>query len=222
MSFRVFRRRRFWGVAIGGASVAIFCRTSSLGVFFDKEVLVNTLCCLGHWSIALFIGIHIVATTIGIPGTILVVVGGMVFGLFWGALWSVIGATSGAIAAFWLSRYLLRDWFKRRFSRHKALARFNQIIDEQAFRCVLTIRFAPISPFNVVNFLFGLTSVDLKSYTAGTFFGIIPGTLAYTWLGVTGMEALEGKSLTPLLLSLSLLVLLSLPPVLMKCKSKKG
>ena len=221
MKFRVLRKRQLWGVAVLVALWVICCR-DSIGVFFDKEALVEYLCCLGYWSIALFIGSHIVATMIGVPGTVLVVVGGMIFGLFWGTIWSVIGATLGAIAAFWLSRYLLRDWFKQRFSRHKALARFNQIMDNQAFRCVLTIRFAPISPFNVVNFLLGLTSVDLKSYTAGTFLGIIPGTLAYTWLGVTGMEALEGRGLIPLFLSLSLLVLLSLLPVLVKCKTKQA
>ena len=74
----------------------------------------------------------------------------------------------------------------------------------------------------MVNFLFGLTSVDLKSYAVGTFLGIIPGTLAYTWLGVTGREALDGKSLIPLFLALSLLVLLSLLPILARCKTKKA
>ena len=202
------------------ALLAIY-RPTFIGVFFDKEALFDYLCCFGRWSVALFIGSHIIATTIGVPGTVLVVVGGMVFGLFWGTIWSVIGATSGAIAAFWVSRYLLRDWFKQRFSRNKALAKLNQIMDNQAFRCVLTIRFAPISPFNVVNFLFGLTPIGLKSYAAGTFLGIIPGTLAYTWLGVTGMEALEGEGLIPLFLALSLLVLLSLLPVLTRCKPKK-
>ncbi|MDJ0701981.1 MAG: TVP38/TMEM64 family protein [Leptolyngbyaceae cyanobacterium MO_188.B28] len=221
MKFRVPRKHLLWVIAGLITFLAICCR-DHISVFFDKETLVDFLCCLGHWSVALFIGGHIVATAMGVPGTVLVVVGGMLFGLFWGTIWSVIGATFGAIAAFWLSRYLLRDWFKRRFSRHKALARFNQIMDHQAFRCVLTIRFAPISPFNVVNFLFGLTSVDLKSYAAGTFLGIIPGTLAYTWLGVTGMEALDGKSLIPLFLALSLLVLLSLLPILAKCRTKKA
>ena len=52
------------------------CRSNCVGVFFDKEALVDYLCCLGYWSVALFIGAHIVATAIGVPGTLLVVVGG--------------------------------------------------------------------------------------------------------------------------------------------------
>ncbi len=78
---------------------------------------------------------------------------------------------------------------------------------------VLAVRFAPISPFNVVNFLFGLTGIDWLPYTYATFIGIIPGTLAYTWLGSSSIQALAGGDRTPLVVAVSLLTLLSVIPL---------
>ncbi|MEO0828352.1 MAG: TVP38/TMEM64 family protein [Cyanobacteria bacterium J06635_1] len=168
---------------------------------------------LGMFKAMGFIGAHIIATAFGVPGTVLVIVGGAIFGVFWGTVWSVVGATLGAIAAFCLARYLLHDWFKQRFSRSKRLQQVNQMMHHQGLSCVMALRFAPISPFNLVNFLLGLTSVPMRHYALGTLIGIIPGTLVYTWLGVTGRDALHGESLLPLILCLSFLALLSVIPI---------
>ncbi|MBC6418975.1 MAG: TVP38/TMEM64 family protein [Prochloron sp. SP5CPC1] len=134
-----------------------------------------------------FILVYAVVTVIGVPGTILTIAGGLVFGLGWGSLWSVIGATLGAMGSFWAARYL-------------------------------AVRFAPISPFNVVNFLFGLTPIHWVPYSLGTFIGIIPGTLAYTWLGTSGSEALAGGERLPFILALGFLTLLSIIPFLARKK----
>ena len=170
-------------------------------------------------GIGLFLLAHIVANAVGVPGTLLVVVGGAVYGLWWGTLWSVIGATLGAIAAFWLARHLFYDWFKQRFSQRPFFQKINQTICKSGLACVLIIRFSPISPFNAVNFALGLTPVSLRYYAAGTLIGIIPGTLAYTWLGVTGAEALSGGSLTPLILCLIGLMALSALPLIIQNRS---
>ncbi len=189
---------------------------SPLNVLFNKMFLIEYLranqCCV----IVPFIITYTILTILGIPGTLLTLAGGVVFGIWWGTLWSVIGATLGALGAFWTARYLLRDYIKHKFGRHKALKKFNQAVQNKPNSFVLAVRFAPISPFNVVNFLFGLTPIHWLNYTIATFFGIIPGTLAYTWLGTSGAEALEGGDRTPFLLALSLLTLLSLIPLYKK------
>ncbi|MGB3292717.1 MAG: TVP38/TMEM64 family protein, partial [Phormidesmis sp.] len=141
---------------------------------------------------------------------------GAVYGRWWGTLWSVIGATSGAIAAFWLARYLLHDWVKQRFHHRPLLQKLNHTLGQNTLSCVLIVRFSPVSPFNVVNFAFGLLPVPLGTYAVGTLIGIIPGTLAYTWLGVTGAEALSGESLLPLFGCLMGLMLLSALPVFIR------
>lgn len=192
-----------------------------LNPIFDRTFLTQTLENWGHWAICLYLLIYTIATAIGVPGTVLTIAGGAVFGLVWGTLWSVIGATCGAIAAFWIARYLLHHWVERRFRHHKALQRFNAAVTRTPVKFVLAVRFAPISPFNIVNFLFGLTPIHWTSYAIGTFFGIIPGTLAYTWIGVTGDRALRGGDRLPFILALSFLTLLSLIPLLAKQKNQK-
>ncbi|MGD2182390.1 TVP38/TMEM64 family protein [Lusitaniella coriacea] len=190
-------------------------------IFLNQDAIVAYLHQLGSWSIFAFIIAYIVLTLIGIPGTILTVAGGVVFGLVWGTVWSVIGATLGAIGAFLLARYFLHDWVQRQFCHHQMLERFEQAVTKMPLQFVLAIRFAPISPFNVVNFLFGLTPIQLKPYAIGTLLGIIPGTLAYTWLGVAGREALSGGNSTPLFLALGFLALLSLLPFFAKGKDAR-
>lgn len=160
----------------------------------------------------IFIALHIVATVLGIPGTVMTVTGGALFGLMWGTIWSVLGATLGAIAAFWITRSMLGYWVAQRFHHHPTLKRLLRAVGQNPWQCVFLVRFAPISPFTVVNFLFGLTPIPFKPYAVGTFLGIIPGTMAYTWVGVTGVEAFSGGDRLPLFLALGLLTVLSVLP----------
>ena len=207
-----FKHPRSW-LAIALLSLLLACTIGPLKVIFDPMFLIHYLqeyqCCIR----IPFVIVYIILTIIGIPGTVLTVAGGVVFGLWQGTLLSVVGATIGALGAFWTARYLLRDYIKRKFGNNKSLARFQQAVADKPLSFVLAVRFAPISPFNVVNFLFGLTPIDWTFYTIGTFFGIIPGTLAYTWLGTSGTEALEGGDRLPLFLALGFLTLLSIIPL---------
>ena len=190
---------------IGWKDISLLFNRSVLTDFFESAA--------GPRGVIFFLGAHVVANGIGIPGTLLVVVGGAVYGLWWGTVLSVIGATMGAVVAFWLARYLLHGWFNRRFQHRPVFQKMEGLLCDRALSCVLTIRFSPVSPFNVVNFAFGLTSVSVRDYALGTLIGIIPGTLAYTWLGVTGAEALGGGSLVPLMICLLVLMLLSVLPI---------
>lgn len=186
----------------------------TLFVLFDRMALTDFFEDAGHSSTGLFVLAHVMANAVGVPGTLLVIVGGAVYGLWWGTLWSVIGASLGAIAAFCVARYLLSDWFKSRFYHKPIFKKLNTALCTNALFCVLTIRFSPVSPFNVVNFAFGLSPVPVRAYAVGTFIGIIPGTLAYTWLGVTGAAVLEGDSILPLIVCLLVLMMLSALPLM--------
>lgn len=211
MAVSVVRKRSFWLLLGLGFVLALSWRHMEL--LTNPEALFNALSALGRWTVPVFLTSHVLATAVGIPGTLLVIVGGAKFGLWWGSLWSLLGATLGAIAAFWVARYLLQGWFRRRFSRHKMLQKLDKVMDTHAFNCVLAVRFAPLSPFNLVNFVFGLTSVPVGAYAIGTLVGIAPGTMAYTWLGVAGREALQGENFWHLGAALGCLALLSLTPL---------
>ena len=189
-------------------------------VVWDSEQLTMTLQGLGMWASLIFIGLHILATAMGIPGVILTMAGGICFGLFWGSLWSLVGATLGAIAAFGLARYWMHGWFQRNCSKHPLLKSLNRMVTERPFWFMLTLRFAPISPFNVLNFLLGLTQISLKPYAVGTFLGIIPGVIIYTWFGQAGYMALHGKGWLSLILAGSALAALSAIPLFLRNRIK--
>ncbi|MEO0855078.1 MAG: TVP38/TMEM64 family protein [Cyanobacteria bacterium J06648_11] len=216
---KVLKRPSVW-LAI--ALVAIVCLTvfSPLATLFDRETLQRYFESLGAWAPVLFVLAHVIACTLAIPGTILAVTGGALFGLAWGTVWSVVGGTLGAVLAFWMARKLLHDWAERRYGHTAKLKSFKASVAKNALAFVLVVRFAPISPFNVVNFLFGLTPVSLTDYTLGTVIGIVPGTIAYTWLGKTGRDAFEGGSMMPLALATLILTLLSAIPLFVKWERK--
>jgi uncharacterized membrane protein YdjX (TVP38/TMEM64 family) len=153
---------------------------------------------------------------LGLPITIHTLAGGVVFGLVWGTIWSTLAATLGAIAALVVTRYVFKDWATATFGTHKLLARFERSIDQNPFNLVLTLRFAPIAPFNLINFLLALTAIDLKVYSFATFIGVIPGTIAYTWLVFSGKAALQGSDRLQFVLASIFLVLLSVLPLAMK------
>ena len=203
---------RFW-VAIALLSLCLLFCLTPLKALFDHMFLVQQLESLDRWAVCAFVLVYALATVLGVPGTVLTIAGGAVFGLVWGTFWSVVGATLGAIGAFWVARYLLRNWAERRFGHYKVLQQFHQAVKQTPLTFVLAVRFTPLAPFNVVNFLFGLTPIRSIDYAVGTFFGIIPGTLAYTWLGVTGENVLRGGDRLPFFLALSFLTLLAALPM---------
>jgi uncharacterized membrane protein YdjX (TVP38/TMEM64 family) len=212
---RIIRSKQFWLMA-GVVCLSILFASAPLQQLLDRDLLANFLEILGPWSIGIFLLGHIVVAVLNLPGSIWVALGGAVFGVLWGSILSVTGASLGAIAAFLLSRHLLRDWFLQRFHQHKILLWFDRLSDRQALLCVLAIRFTPISPFGLVNLLLGLTPVALRPYALGTCVGIIPGTTAYTWLGAAGSDALEGEGWLSLVCALCALAALSLLPLLLK------
>jgi len=196
--------------------IAIF--SSPLKLFFDHTFLVDYFLENSSRAVTSFIFIYALLTVVGIPGTLLTVAGGGVFGIWWGALWSVLGATLGALGAFLVARYLLRDFITQKFGKNKLIHKFNQTIVTSPLNCVLAIRFAPVSPFNIVNFVLGLTPLNWLTYTIATFVGIMPGTLAYTWLGASGVDALNGSDRLSFFCALIFLTILSILPLFFKEK----
>ncbi len=150
------------------------------------------------WATAIaFIALYILATLVGLPGSVLTLGAGAIFGLFWGTLYVFIGATLGAIAALLLSRYLLRGWIRKSIAQHPSLAVFDQTLRTAGLKLVILTRLSPLFPFNLLNYAFGLTGVSLRDYTLGSI-GMLPGTLLYVYLGsLTGDLARLGTVQQP-------------------------
>ncbi|MER3491573.1 MAG: TVP38/TMEM64 family protein [Mastigocladus sp. ERB_26_2] len=137
---------------------------------------------LGSWGAIAFIIIYNIATLLFIPGSLLTLKGGCLFGVVWGSIYVLIAATIGATFAFIIGRYLTRDWVCRQLEKHPKFKAIDQAVAKQGFKIVFLTRLSPIFPFNLLNYAFGITQVSLKDYILG-FIGMIPGTVMYVYIG---------------------------------------
>ncbi len=138
---------------------------------------------LGVWGPIALILIYIIATVGMIPGTLLTVGAGALFGLWIGVLAVVIGSNLGAIAAFLLGRTLMHGWTEAIVARSPNIAVLDRAVAQQGFRIVMLTRLSPLFPFNLLNYAFGMTSVSFRDYVVASAVGMLPGTILYVYLG---------------------------------------
>jgi len=134
------------------------------------------------------------------------------FGPFWGSLWNLLGATLGATLAFLVARYVGGDWVERKAGG--LLKRLIAGVDAEGWRFVAFVRLVPLFPFNLLNYVLGLTRIPLHQYVIATFVCMVPGAVAYTWLGHAGRGALTGQADTVRygLLALGLIAAIAMLP----------
>lgn len=169
------------------------------------------------YAIPAFLVLYAVAGTLGVPGSILTLTGGAVFGFELGTGLNWIGATLGAIGGYWLARFLGRDAIERIGGRK--IYALERLADAHAFSTVLRLRLIPVVPFNALNYASGLVGLDFASYVAGTMIGDLPVTAAYTYFADALLSGVAGARRTALLhasVAGGALILLSFLPSLVK------
>lgn len=164
----------------------------------------------------LFMGLYAVATVLFLPGAVLTLAGGALFGPLWGTLWNLTGATLGAALAFLVARHLGADWVTRRAGPR--LQRLNEGVASEGWRFVAFVRLVPLFPFNLLNYALGLTRISFLTYLLATWVFMLPGAFAYTWLGHAGREALSGGDglVRNVTIAMSLLAAVALLPRLVR------
>jgi uncharacterized membrane protein YdjX (TVP38/TMEM64 family)/rhodanese-related sulfurtransferase len=159
----------------------------------------------------IFLGLYALATVLFLPGAVLTLAGGALFGPLWGTLYSLIGATLGAALAFLMARHLAGDWVQARAKG--LLARLIQGVEAEGWRFVAFTRLVPLIPFNLLNYALGLTRIRFLPYVIASLVFMLPGTVAYTYLGFAGREAIAGEGLIRNgLIALALLAALAFLP----------
>jgi uncharacterized membrane protein YdjX (TVP38/TMEM64 family)/rhodanese-related sulfurtransferase len=147
---------------------------------------------LGIWAPIGFILIYATAAVLFVSGALLGLAGGALFGPVWGTLWNLIGATLGATAAFLLARTVAGEWVARRVGGR--LRRLVEGVRAEGWRFVALMRLVPLVPFNLLNYALGLTGISLPAYVLTSAICMLPGAIAYTWLGYAGRSAAAGNT----------------------------
>lgn len=148
-----------------------------LGSFFE------TIQSLGVWGPVILAGTYIVATVLMVPGTILTLGAGFVFGLTTGTIAVSVGSVLGALLAFLVGRNVARDFVEQKVSQFPKFAAVDHAVEQAGFKIVLLTRLSPAFPFNVLNYLFSVTKVRTRDYFLASWIGMIPGTLMYVYFG---------------------------------------
>ncbi|MFB2737122.1 TVP38/TMEM64 family protein [Umezakia ovalisporum] len=129
-----------------------------------------------------FILLYIVATVAFLPGSILTLGGGVLFGVVMGSFYVFIGATIGATVAFLIGRYLARGWAAKKIANNNKFRAIDEAVGREGLKIVFLTRLSPVFPFNFLNYAYGVTRVSLKDYIVGSI-GMIPGTIMYVYIG---------------------------------------
>jgi len=152
---------------------------------------------LGPWGVVLFIALYVVATVLFIPGSVLTLGAGAVFGVLWGSVYVSIAATSGATCAFLVGRYLARDAIARKIEGSERFAAIDRAVANDGWKIVGLTRLSPVFPFTLLNYAFGLTRVKLSHYVLASWIGMMPGTVMYVYLGSLAKAASGDRTRTP-------------------------
>jgi len=172
---------------LAAISYAVFHRD-----LIDASSLHRALLGFGRLAPILFVIVYALGTVLFLPGSVLTIAGGAMFGPVWGTLCSLAGATIGATLAFMIARYLASDWIAERAG--KGLGQLMRGVEEEGWRFVAFVRLVPLFPFNLVNYAFGLTRVALSQYVVTSFVCMAPGAFTYTYVGYAGRQAASGQA----------------------------
>jgi uncharacterized membrane protein YdjX (TVP38/TMEM64 family) len=138
---------------------------------------------LGPWGPVIFVLLYVAATVLFLPGSILTLGAGFVFGVVKGSIIVSISATLGATAAFLVGRYLARDWVSKKIEGNPKFKAIDEAVAREGWKIVGLTRLSPVFPFNLLNYAFGLTRVSLRDYFFASWIGMMPGTVMYVYLG---------------------------------------
>lgn len=146
---------------------------------------------LGKKGIIVYILVYIAATVLFVPGSILTIGSGFLFGLVLGTVVVSVGSTVGAAGAFLISRYFARDWVAKKADSSARFGAIDGAIGQEGWKIVGLLRLSPAIPFSLSNYLYGLTAVQFVPYVIASWAGTLPGTVLYVYLGAAGKAGLQ-------------------------------
>ena len=177
-----FRR----GLILAVLAVALVLLATQAGAYLDA--FRSWVAQLGFWGPVVFIVGYALAVVAFIPGSVLTLAGGTIFGVAAGVGYVFVAATLGASASFLIARHAARDWVEGRIQGNERFAAIDRAVGQQGLKIVMLLRLSPVFPFNLLNYALGLTRVRFRDYLIASI-GMLPGTLLYVYSGAIAGDA---------------------------------
>ena len=145
----------------------------------------------GMWAPLFVAGFYVLAAVLFLPGSVITLGAGFLFGVTTGLLTVWIGANLGACAAFLVGRTVARKWVEEKVKGNPKFAAIDQALGREGFKIVLLLRLSPVFPFDLLNYALGITKVSFRDYALASLIGMLPGTLMYVYFGSAARSLTE-------------------------------
>jgi uncharacterized membrane protein YdjX (TVP38/TMEM64 family) len=188
--------------------------------FFSTEALLSLLATYPVAAPLIFMLIYAVAPALFLPSIPLSLAAGFLWGPVWGVVFAMTGATAGAGVSFLLARYLLGDAVRKRF----AAAQWQWLeakVSKHGWKAVAFVRLIPVFPFNLLNYLLGLTPIPFVQYLWSSFVFMLPACIAFVAFGSSLNELILRGNIRGLLLGIAVAVLALLLVMALKSRFRK-
>jgi uncharacterized membrane protein YdjX (TVP38/TMEM64 family) len=132
---------------------------------------------------ALFVALYVLAALLVVPGSILTLAAGYLFGLPLGVALTSAGSVLGAAAAFIVGRFVARNWVAQRVATRPTFRALDAALRHDGFPIVLLARLSPLIPYNLLNYGLSITAARFRDYLLATWIGMLPVTVLYVYAG---------------------------------------
>ena len=167
----------------------------------------------GWTGVAWFVVLFTLSCVFFLPGSILTVGAGAIYGFWGGTLLVTISSTIGALVNFLTSRYLLRKWLIGKLHKYPKYLAVDRAIEKEGWKVILISRISPVLPHSFVSYIAGVTQISCTRFTLASLIGFIPVSLGYSYLGAflgavarTKMQLTTNDPFTWVMYGLGLLV----------------
>ena len=174
--------RSRWIQLLGIALAIVVLITLSRSVASRAPDLAHWVEASGSWAPLVFGLLYILGTVLFVPGSLLTLAAGALFGVVEGTLVVWISAMLGSGTAFLIARYGARSWIEKRIAGHERFAAIDRAVAENGLKITFLLRMSPVFPFSFLNYALGLTRMGFRDYLLAGF-GMLPDTLLYVYYG---------------------------------------
>jgi uncharacterized membrane protein YdjX (TVP38/TMEM64 family) len=172
-------------IAVAAAVIALAVLPFVLPIQEPIKEFLDWVRGLGAWGLLALALFWIPAAILLVPGTIITLAGGALFGVVEATVAISLGSTAGACAAFLVGRGVARPWVERQIAGNVRFQAVDRAIAAQGFKIVLLLRLSPVFPYNLLNYVLALTRVSFRDYALASWIGMLPGTVMYVYIGST-------------------------------------
>ena len=170
-------------IILGLVIVALVVATIVFDVNVYLRAVLDWVRDRGLVGVVVYGALYVAATVLFVPGSILTLGAGFIYGVGYGTVYVSVSSTIGATAAFLVGRYLARAWVAGKVGGNERFAQIDDAVGREGWKIVGLTRLSPVFPFNMLNYAYGLTKVRLRDYVLASWIGMIPGTIMYVYIG---------------------------------------